>query len=279
MKKYPEKLRKRGGSTRLTDAEVITMEVVGEFPGLHCDNRTHQRFRTCWAEWLPRMGSRTAFARQAANLRGLRQWLCQTIAGLHFPDGVGLGVVDGLPMPLCSLRRAPRCRLFRGEAAYGYCAAKDMRYYGFKGHVLTSDDGFILAFGVAAANVDERAMLLEMSASATPYVLGDKGYLCSDTMEEELLAEGVKVIAPVRENMADPLGPELRGRLNARRRIVETVNAQLAGRLEMERIWARNRWHLTARVARKVLAHNLNCHLNKLNGRRPLLFSKLITVA
>ena len=225
------------------------------------------------------MGSRTAFARQAANPWGLKQWLCRAIAGLHFPDGVGLSVVDGLPMPLCNLRRAPRCRLFRGEAAYGYCAAKDMRYYGFKGHVLTSDDGFILAFGVAAANVDERAMLLEMSASATPYVLGDKGYLCSDTMEEELLAEGVKVIAPVRENMVDPLGPELRGRLNARRRIVETVNAQLAGRLEMERIWARNRWHLTARVARKVLAHNLNCHLNKLNGRRPLLFSKLITVA
>ena len=124
------------------------------------------------------------------------------------------------------------------------------------------------------------AMLLEMSASATPYVLGDRGYLCSATMwGGEPLAEGVRIIAPVRENMADPLSPELRGRLNARRRIVETVNAQLAGRLEMERIWARDRWHLTARGARKELAHNLNCHLNKLNGRRPLLFSKLITVA
>ena len=29
VKKYPEKLGKRGGRTRLTDAEVITMEVVG----------------------------------------------------------------------------------------------------------------------------------------------------------------------------------------------------------------------------------------------------------
>ena len=95
----------------------------------------------------------------------------------------------------------------------------------------------------------------------------------------EQLAEGVRIIASVRENMADPLGPEPRGRLNARRRIVETVNAKLAGRLGMERIWASDRWHLTARVARKELAHNLNCHLNKLNGRRPLLFSKLITVA
>ena len=279
VKKYPEKFRKRGGRTRLTDAEVITMEVVGEFPGLHCDNRIHQYFRTYWVEWLPRMGSRTAFARQVASLRGLRQWLCRAIAGLHFPDGVGLGVVDGLPMPLCSLRRAPRRRLFRGEAAYGHCAARDMRHYGFRGHVLASDDGFTLAFGVAAASVDGRAMLLGMSASATPYVLGDRGCLCSDAMQGELQAEGVRVIAPARESMADPLGPEPRGRLNARRRIVETVNAQLAGRLEMERIWARDRWHLTARVARKELAHNLNCHLNKLNGRRPLLFSKLITVA
>ena len=37
VKKYPEKLGKRGGRTRLTDADVIAMEVVGEFPGLHCD--------------------------------------------------------------------------------------------------------------------------------------------------------------------------------------------------------------------------------------------------
>ena len=188
-----------------------------------------------------------------------------------------MDVVDGLSMPLSSFKRAPR-RL-SGAAQHGHYAARDMRHYGLRGHMITADEGFILVIIVAAANVDERAMLLEMSASATPYVLGDKGYLCSDTMEEELLAEGVKVIAPVRENMAERPGPGLRGRLNARRRIVETVNAQLAGRLEMERIWARDRWHLTARVARKVLAHNLNCHLNKLNGRRPLLFSKLITVA
>ena len=70
VKKYPEKLGKRGRRTRLTDAEVITMQVVGEFLGPHCDNRTHRYFRTCWAEWFPSIGSRTAFARQAANLGG-----------------------------------------------------------------------------------------------------------------------------------------------------------------------------------------------------------------
>ena len=99
------------------------------------------------------------------------------------------------------------------------------------------------------------AMLLEMSASATPYVLGDRGYLCSATMwGGEPLAEGVRIIAPVRENMAERPGSGLRGRLNARRRIVETASARLAGRLEKERIWARDRQHLTERVARTVRA-------------------------
>ena len=41
---------------------------------------------------------------------------------------------------------------------------------------------------------------------------------------------GVRVISPVRESMADPPSPEMRERLNARRRILETVSARLAGR-------------------------------------------------
>ena len=131
-------------------------------------------FQSILGRVVPRDGLPRCVREAGGQPLGLRQWLCRAIAGLHFPDGVGLSVVDGLPMPLCSLRRAPRWRLFRGEAAYGHCAARDMRHYGFRGHVLASDDGLILAFGVAAANVDECAMLLGMSASATTYVLGDK---------------------------------------------------------------------------------------------------------
>jgi hypothetical protein len=30
--------------------------------------------------------------------------------------------------------------LFKGEAAFGFCAAKDEHYYGFKGHVIINLD-------------------------------------------------------------------------------------------------------------------------------------------
>ena len=40
-------------------------------------------------------------------------------------------LIDALPVPLCHYRRAKNCRLFKGLASFGYCAAKDEKYYGF----------------------------------------------------------------------------------------------------------------------------------------------------
>lgn len=41
-------------------------------------------------------------------------------------------VIDTLPLTVCVLTRAMRDHCFKTEADFGYCAAKDMRYYGFK---------------------------------------------------------------------------------------------------------------------------------------------------
>jgi len=47
---------------------------------------------------------------------------------------------------------------------------------------------------------------------------------------------------------------------NARRRI-ETVIGQLSERLHFERVRARDPWHLTVRVERKLLAHTVGMYL------------------
>ena len=43
--------------------------------------------------------------------------------------------LDGFPMPVCEFKRAYFSRVFKGTAAYGYCASKEEKYYGFKGNV------------------------------------------------------------------------------------------------------------------------------------------------
>ncbi len=62
------KLRTRGFTPRLSDSEVITMEIVGEVLGHDGDKAIWAYFRRHWAAWFPGPGDRTTFVRQAANL-------------------------------------------------------------------------------------------------------------------------------------------------------------------------------------------------------------------
>ena len=108
-------LRQRSFAPKLTDSEVLTMEVVGEFLGLDTDRHIWQYFCQHWQPWFPHRGSRTPFAQQAANLWAIKQhlhqqWVIELGAAV---DPIYL--VDGCPLPLCVLTRASRCRLFAEE--------------------------------------------------------------------------------------------------------------------------------------------------------------------
>ena len=63
-----KRLRKRGFPPKLSDAEVITMEIVGEFLGLDTDKGLWSYFKTHWTDLFPKIGSRPNFVKQAANL-------------------------------------------------------------------------------------------------------------------------------------------------------------------------------------------------------------------
>ena len=156
-------LRQRGFAPKLTDSEVLTMEVVGEFLGLDTDRHIWQYFCQHWQPWFPHLGSRTTFAQQAANLWAIKQqlhqqWVIELGAAV---DPIHL--VDGCPLPLCVLTRASRCRLFAEEAGYGYCAAKKQPYYGLHGHLMITVDGVITACTVTTAAGDEREALWELT--------------------------------------------------------------------------------------------------------------------
>ena len=60
-----KRIRQRGPTPRLSDSEVLTIEIVGEFLGLDTDKGIHSFFRRHYAEWFPTLGEvqRTTFAR------------------------------------------------------------------------------------------------------------------------------------------------------------------------------------------------------------------------
>ena len=64
-------IRQRGPAPKLSDAEVLTIEIVGEFLGMDTDKGIYLFFRRHYREWFPSLGEvhRTTFARQAAQGR------------------------------------------------------------------------------------------------------------------------------------------------------------------------------------------------------------------
>jgi len=66
--------------------------------------------------------------------------------------------------------------------------------------------------------------------------------------------------------------------LMSSRRLVETVIGQLSERFHIEKVRARDNWHLANRFIRKVLAHTMGCFLGKLLGNPTLLFEALVEI-
>ncbi len=63
-----EPLRGGGYAPKLTDIEVICIEIVGEFLSIDEDKKIWEYFKTNWFDWFPTLGSYPNFAKQCANL-------------------------------------------------------------------------------------------------------------------------------------------------------------------------------------------------------------------
>lgn len=112
-----KKLRQRGPAPELTDSEVTTMEIVGEFLGKECDKAIWQYFKTHWLHFFPSIPDRSNFIRQAANLLRVKQRIQEKLASQLGAFGDTLHFVDGFPMPVCKFARAYFSQVFKGFAS------------------------------------------------------------------------------------------------------------------------------------------------------------------
>jgi len=269
------RLRGRGPAPKLSDWEVLTIEVVGEFLGMDKDSAIHAYFRRHYGEWFPDLHQvhRTTFARQAANLWKVKERLWQEFVALA-PHHSEFALCDSFPLPACLFARAPRCRRFRGAAAFGKDTLLKQTFYGFRVHVRVCWPGLITRLFVAPANTHELSVLPDLLEHTWGVVVGDRNYW-SPPVREELAERGVELAAPYRTKKRDPR-PERSAFLSRLRYRIDTVFSQLTERYSVKRVWARDLWHLASRLLRKVLSHTVAFLLNHRMGNQPLQLSKLL---
>ena len=92
--------------------------------------------------------------------------------------------------------------MFSGEAGFGYCAAKDQKYYGFRGHLVISLEGVITGFSLTPASGSEREAVWEVTDGISGLLIGDKGYLGSE-LQQDLSKQSINLQTPKRSNMVE----------------------------------------------------------------------------
>lgn len=269
------RLRERGPAPTLADSEVLTMEVVGEYLGLVQDSALFAYFRQHYAHFFPTLSRlhRTTFVRQAANLWWLKERLWQEVL-TQVPHDEHFAIIDSFPVPVCQFARAHRCRRFRAEAAYGKDTLVRQTFYGLRVHVRLEWPGLITRFVIAAANVHELSALPALTEATQGTLVGDRNYW-SPKVAAEWQQHGVDLLAPYRTAKRDP-HPRWSARLSRVRYRIDTVFGQLVDRCAVKRLWARDLWHLSNRLLRKVLMHTLAVLLNVELGNPPLQLARVV---
>jgi hypothetical protein len=174
-------------------------------------------------------------------------------------------IVDTTPIIAVGYKRDKSHSEFVGSANYGYCAARRMRYFGYKLAMLVNLDGIAGPIELLPANTDERACADEVldQLPRGSRVLGDKGFIGKD-WQESWNKRGIHMITFKRKNQADQPAPEANRFLNSVRERIEGVYKLLKTAGEsIEHTYAHTVEGLCTRVVTKITSLAARLFLRK----------------
>lgn len=271
--------RRPGPAPRCSDAELVTMALVGEAKGW--DQETE--LLSAWAahrDLFPHQPSRTRFNRRRRALQGAINELRRLLLGVLDLAQDRQCVLDSLPIPVIAFHLVPganRAEWQAAEARFGKVPSKKCTIFGYKLYLLVTLSGVILDFVLAPANVAEVQAGEELLAEHTDLVaLGDKAFISAPLAARLWEENRTRLLTIPRRNQQRQVPKPIRRLLNGARQVAETVNSQLAEQFHSEVNHAQSFWGLTARLLTKLTAHTLCVYLNRLLGKPDVLQIKAL---
>lgn len=259
--------RRNFQNAKLSDSEIITLSICGELFGIDSEKAWYSFVKRNYRHLFPDLCCRTRFNRTRRALLQVTELLRQKLC-LTFPVPVSrYFVIDSFPLAVCKFGRARYCRSFRTDGAnYGKCPSKKETYYGFKVHALITLEGYITAFEITPASVDDREGLRDFAESYLGLtILGDKGYT-GETLLRDMQEKGICLMSLKPSNYKVNWPKEVRQLIFSFRRRIETVFSQLSEQLNAERVLAKSFQGLCTRLQNKILGHNLCMAFNSIFG-------------
>lgn len=257
--------RRNVNTAKMSDSEIITLSICGELVGTDSENAWYSFVKRNYRHLFPKLCSRTRFNRTRRALLQVTELLRQKLIQSFPIPSSRYFVIDSFPLPVCRFGRARFCHSFRADGAnYGRCPSKKETYFGFKVHALITLEGYITAFEITPASVDDREGLRDLAENQFGLViLGDKGYT-GENLYDDMRKKGICLMSLKPSNYKKNWPREIRQLIFRFRRRVETVFSQLSEQLNAERVLAKSFRGLCTRLQNKVLGHNLCMAFNSI---------------
>lgn len=247
---------KAGVKPDFSDSEMLTLMLAHDFMPYPGETQYVAYLRANHLREFPKLVDQSQYNRRARGLWQVLEALRQEWVKLLGGEAERQLLLDTKPVPVMGYTRSKRRSDFAGQAAYGYCAARQMHYFGYKLVSLTTLEGLPVVFDLVPANLDEReaaeAILYRVSDCD---IFADKGFLGQDWQLEVRAQSGNRVWTTKRHNQAqqnpwafDQLLKRIRERIEATFHQLQNTGRYL------ERLRAKSRHGLFTRVIAKVSA-------------------------
>lgn len=267
-------LNRPGPAPSLCDSEVVTIALYQELIGEPREDHFFRLHQEQLRIYFPGLNERSRYNRRKRDLwsviLAVRMTLQIVLDSLQLEQ---TAVIDSAPVPCVGYKRGKAESDFGGEASYGVCSSKAMKYFGFKLHTIVSLTGVVMSFLLTPANRYDNQPVVELLDSFShhlKYLLGDGAY--NDATLQKYLEQyhSLQLLAPTKSNQESQRTQEAQRQLNRLRLICETVNAQLQEQLHLSKHYAKTTWGAMTRIAAKLTAHSIGMMVNQLLGR-PIL--------
>lgn len=262
-------LPRRGPVPRFSDLEVIALSLTAEKYSIDSESLLFSLLEEYYKTDFPNLISR----RQYNDRRKFTANLCEQVRKLiaQAIDGdEDYFCIDSKPIPVCRFARAKRCKLgkndFETAPNYGFCAAQNTHYYGYKLHALCGLKGVIHSYDLSKASVDDRYWLQDIKYEyQQSTIIGDKGYLKASLQLDLFETAHIHLEVPYRLNQKN-WKPTFKPFAKARKR-VETLFSQLDDQFMVCRNYAKQQLGLFARIISKVSALTVLQYINFINNK------------
>lgn len=234
----------------LHESEIMTIILM--FQDSPCRNFKYfyQSYLTLYKAEFPHMPTYERFVSLMPRVLYLLVILLYSL----FSPSKGLNYIDSTPLAVCHPKRIFKNKVFQGIAALGKTTKG--WFFGWKLHIIINDKGSLVRIKLTPGNVDDRAVVDQMTEGFQGLLFADRGYICKKLFLR-LYKRGLKLVTGIKRNMKNKLMLLNEKLLLRKRSLVESVFDYLKNKFQIEHTRHRSPLNAFIHIISTLIAYQL----------------------